>query len=34
MLTGMLYVTFLSLAYRHFTGLAEPDGTQVTPVAP
>ncbi len=34
MLFGILYVTFLSLAYRHFTGLAAPESTIATPAAP
>ena len=34
MLFGMLYVTFLSLAYRHFTGLPVPESKNSIPRAP
>ena len=34
MLAGMLYVTFLSLAYRHFRGLPMPQSAPVAPAAP
>ncbi len=34
MFTGMVLVAFLSLAYRHFTGLPDPESTSATPPAP